>query len=137
MCNCKGSCGCNITQITKGEKGDNGINGTNGTNGTNNFKFVKEFDYDGSTPISLPYVQITSCNPIPEGCYADGTVYDDTVDYHFQLWEFIPAKEAVPPQWKLKSAADFTYRINTITGDALLEFPVEFAAIIYRLVILA
>ena len=134
MCNCKGSCGCNITQITKGEKGDNG---TNGTNGTSNFKFVKEFDYDGSTPISLPYIQITACNPIPEGCYADGTLYDETVDYHFQLWEFIPAKDEVPPQWLLRSAADFTYRIDTVTGNAVLNFPVEVGATTYRLVILA
>jgi hypothetical protein len=134
MCNCKGSCGCNITQITKGEKGDNG---TNGVAGTNAFKFVKEFDYDGDTPIDILYSEITTCNPIPEGCYADGTVYDDIVDYHFQLWEFIPAKDAVPPQWKLKSAADFTYQIDTITGDAVLEFPVEVSAATYRLVILA
>lgn len=134
MCTCKGSCGCNITQITKGEKGDNG---TNGVAGTNAFKFVKEFDYDGTTPISLHYAQITTCDPIPEGCYADGTVYDDTVDYHFQLWEFIPAKESTPPQWLLKSAADFTYTIDTITGNAVLNFPVEANAATFRLVILA
>jgi hypothetical protein len=134
MCNCKGSCGCNITQITKGEKGDNG---TNGVAGANAFKFVKEFDYDGTTPISIPYVQITSCNPIPEGCYADGTFYDDTVDYHAQLFQFIPAKEATPPQWKLISSSVFTYEIDTITGNVLIRFPVEVVATTYRLVILA
>lgn len=133
MCNCKGSCGCNITQITKGEKGDNGTNGTNGSNGANAFKFVKEFDYDGSTPIEIPYVQITACNPIPEGCYADATFYDEYVDYHVQLWQFTAAKEPAPAQWAL---ASFTYTVDAISGDVTLLIPGG-EATTYRVVILA
>jgi hypothetical protein len=131
MCNCKGSCGCNITQITKGEKGDNG------TNGANAFKFVKEFEYDGTTPISLPYVQITSCNPIPEGCYADGTTYDETVDYHVQLWEFKRAVIGSNPKWELFHYINYTYSIDTVTGAVLLSFEPEIASATFRLVILA
>ena len=137
MCNCSKKCNCNITQITKGEKGDSGLVGAAGTNGTNAFKFLKEFDYDGSTPISIPYVQITACAPIPEGCFADGTTYDDTVDYHAQLWEFIPAKLGSPPYWKLCHYINYTYNINAITGEVLLSFEPEIAAAIFRLVILA
>ncbi len=33
MCKCSGSCGCNITQITKGEKGDVGATGETGPEG--------------------------------------------------------------------------------------------------------
>ena len=140
MCNCSKKCNCNITQITKGEKGDNGTdgaNGTNGSNGANAFKFVKEFDYDGSTPIEIPYVQITSCNPIPEGCYADGTVYDDTVDYHVQLWGFVPPKEFGNPNWSLMSDYYYDYTIDAVTGNVVLTMGPNPGIGTYRLVILA
>lgn len=138
MCNCSKKCNCNITQITKGEKGDSGLVGAAGTNGTNAFKFVKQFDYDGSTPIEIPYVQITACAPIPEGCFADGTTYDDTVDYHAQLWIFGPPKfPGGNPTWSKFPESNYDYDIDSVTGDVLLTFQLEFPAATYRLVILA
>lgn len=133
MCNCSKKCGCNITQITKGEKGDNGVNGTNGTNA---FKFVKEFDYDGSSTIDILYTQITACNPIPEGCYADATFYDEYVDYHIQLWQFIPAKELTPPQWLLVPFSSFSYQLDATNGNITMALN-TLDATTYRLVILA
>lgn len=122
MCNCKTKCGCNIAQTTKGEKGDSGINA---------FKFVKEFEYDGSTPLSIPYSEITDCNSIPEGCYASGDSYNAIVDYHVQIWKLI-VKPGSPTYWT--PFTGFDYAID-LSGDVLISGTAE--AALYRLVILA
>lgn len=134
MCNCKGKCGCNITQTTKGEKGDNGINGVDGTNA---FKFVKQITTVGNESVIIPYTEITSCNPIPEGCYPTGTVYDQYIDLQVQIF-FLEVNEGSDSLW-----ADITFdtkntkwRINSVSGDLSIGFSPE-AIGDYRVVILA
>jgi hypothetical protein len=138
MCNCKGRCGCNITQITKGEKGDNG---TNGANGANAFKFVKEFETeDIEQTITVPYSEWTDCGVINTGCLADGTTANPFVDVHIQLWLFVPS-EIGSSYWQLlvngPPAENFSYttRIDSASGDITIITDGNLGN--YRLVILA
>jgi hypothetical protein len=130
MCGCKGKCGCNINQTTKGEKGDNGANA---------FKFVKEFiGEDIEQTIVIPYTEWSACGVIPEGCLGLDTIASVKLDIHIQLWLFVPVEF---PYWQLlvngPPATSFSYttRIDNASGDITIITDNNLGT--YRLVILA
>lgn len=123
---------CNCTQLTipvgpQGPIGNTGPTGPQGPSGTNAFKFVKEFETDGTTEV-IPYSEITACKLIPQGCYPTGTTYNQFVDYHVQMWQYLSVKG----QWALDTTLQFV--IDVTTGDLSIDFN---TAGVYRVVILA
>jgi hypothetical protein len=135
MCGCKGKCGCNINQTTKGEKGEPG------TSGTNSFKYVIKITSSGDgDKVTIPYGQIVSCTSVPKGCYGNDTSSDAFVDYHVQIWRF----NNVSSDWNLfrfnidGGGESIDFNVDPISGDLTAVF--NFAPTdptLYRLVILA
>ena len=130
MCGCRGKCGCNINQTTKGEKGDNGANA---------FKFVKEFTTeDIEQAIIVPYTEWSACSLVPAGCLGLDTIASVKLDIHIQLMLYV---DGDAPYWLLLSNGAFntTYsynaRIDNSTGDISIITDGNLG--IYRLVILA